>query len=93
MWISEGLAMSDHSERLQRISDYTHHLERAGGERRLAANAWCVAARAAHLALAQLHEAAAGECADDWRPASYQRELTAWAPLEPRRGETMLGTP
>jgi len=82
--------MSDHAERLRRISDYTHHLERAGEERRLAAQAWCVAARAAHVALAELHEVAARERADDWRPASYQRERTPWAPLRPRRGDRML---
>ena len=85
--------MSDHSERLRRISDYTHHLERAGDERRRAGDAWCIAARAAHLALAELHELAARDRAADWRPASYQRELTGWSPLRPRRGETMLGTP
>jgi hypothetical protein len=82
--------MSDHSERLRRISDYAHHLERAGHERRLAGQAWCVAARAAHLALAELHELAARERADDWRPASYQRERTPWSPLRPRRGDALL---
>ena len=76
--------MSDHSERLRRIADYTHHRERAEDERRLAANAWCVAARA------ELHEVAARERAEDWRPAHYQRERTPWAPLRPRRGETLL---
>lgn len=82
--------MSDHSERLRRISDYSHHLERAERERRSAANAWCVAARAAHIALAELHELAARERAEDWRPAPYQRARTPWAPLRPRRGETLL---
>jgi hypothetical protein len=82
--------MSEHSERLRRISDYSHHLERAADERRLASEAWCVAARAAHLALADLHEVAARERAEDWRPAPYQRERTPWAPLRPRRGETLL---
>ena len=82
--------MSDHSERLRRISDYSHHLERANNERRLAGDAWCVAARAAHLALAELHELAARERADDWRPASYQREHKPWEPMRVRRGETVL---
>lgn len=82
--------MSDHSERLRRISDYTHHLERAADERRLADQAWCIAARAAHIALAELHEVAARERAEDWRPAPYQRERTAWAPLQPRRGDRLL---
>ena len=82
--------MSDHSERLRRISDYSHHLERAANERRLASVAWCIAARAAHLALAELHELAARERAEDWRPAEFQRERTPFAPLRPRRGEAML---
>jgi hypothetical protein len=82
--------VSDHSERLRRISDYAYHLERAAHERRLAGAAWCVAARTAHLALAELHEAAASERADDWRPAPYQRKRTGWSPLRVRRGETLL---
>lgn len=82
--------MSDHSERLRRMSEYTHHLERAGKERRLAERAWCVAARAAHTALAELHENAAQERAEGWRPAPYQRERSPWAPLRPRRGDRLL---
>lgn len=82
--------MSEHSERLRRITDYAHHLERAAHERRLASEAWCTAARVAHLALAELHEAAATERAEDWRPAPYQRKRTGWSPLKVRRGETLL---
>ena len=82
--------MSDHSERLQRISDYAHHLERAGDERRLAAGSTCLAARLAHLALAELHEIAARERAEDWRPASFQRERTPWTPLRPGQQQAMI---
>ena len=82
--------MSDHFERLQRISDYAHHLERASDERGLAAGSTCLAARLAHLALAELHEVAARERAQDWRPASFQREPQPWTPLRVRQGATML---
>lgn len=82
--------MSDQAEAPPRATAQDHHRDRADKQRRLAENAWCVAARSAHLVLAELHEQAAKAQEDDWRPAHFQRERTAWAPLAPRRGDTLL---
>jgi hypothetical protein len=65
--------MIDQSERLRRMTEYNFHMLRADQEHDRAAHAADRAIRTLHTELALLHEIAAADLTEAWRPGADSR--------------------